>query len=195
MLAIFLIIAGALLRLMPHIPNFAPITAIALFGGVYLNKKYALILPFLTMLISDYLILYINPFDNPIVDFHKIYPLTASLHSTTLYVYGSFLLSGRIGIYLKNNKNFKHIAGGTLLASIQFFLITNFGVWATGTYDKGIDGLLQSYVMGIPFFKYTLLGDMFYTGVMLGAYELVARSTKNLYRFSSLTLLHRPTKE
>ncbi len=100
MLALFLIIGGAFLRLMPHIPNFAPITAIALFGGVYLNKKYALVIPFLAMLISDYLILYINPFGNPMIDFHKIYPLTGIFHSTTPYVYGSFLISGLIGIYL-----------------------------------------------------------------------------------------------
>ncbi len=55
-LAIALVVLGAALRFAPHLPNFAPIAAIALFGGVYLNKKYALIVPIAAMLISDYFI-------------------------------------------------------------------------------------------------------------------------------------------
>lgn len=173
MIAIFFIISGILLRLVPHIPNFAPITAIAIFSGVYLNKKTALLVPILSMAISDYLLLYINPFGNSMLDFHKIYPISAMFYSTTPYVWGSFLISGLIGLYLRKRKNAKNVIVASLFASLQFFLITNFGVWATGMYERGLDGLLQSYIMGIPFYRGTLLGDLFYTVAFFSLYELV----------------------
>ena len=48
------IIFAAIIRLMPHPPNFAPITAMALFGGLnFQNKKLAYSIPLLAMIISD----------------------------------------------------------------------------------------------------------------------------------------------
>ena len=175
MLTIFMIIGGALLRLVPHIANFAPISATALFGGSYLNKKFAILVPLTIVAVSDYLLLYINPFGDPMVNFKSIQPISAMFHSTTLYVWGSFTISGLIGIWLKNRVKPSNIIGASFLVSLQFFLITNFGVWASGMYSRGLDGLLQSYIMGLPFFKWTLMGDIFYTGVFFGAYELAIR--------------------
>ncbi|MBP5474427.1 MAG: hypothetical protein J6X92_06710, partial [Bacteroidales bacterium] len=62
-----------------------------------------------------------------------------------------------------------------LLASVIFFLISNFGTWASGLmpYTKDFSGLMTCYAAGIPFFKNTLMGDLFYCGVMFGIYELV----------------------
>lgn len=151
MLEIFMIIGGALMRLLPHAPNFAPIAAMALFGGTYLNKKYAIILPLAAMLVSD---------------------LFIGFHDTMIYVYGAFVLTGFMGIYLRKHKNFKNVIGASLFSSILFFLITNFGVWAQGMYARDITGLWQSYVMGLPFFRSTLLGDLFYVGVFFGTYEI-----------------------
>src|SRR5947207_2179553 len=111
MLAFIMIIGGVLLRLVPHIPNFAPITATSLFGGTYLSKKFAILVPLIAMILSDYLLSYING--------------TTMFHSTTLYVWGSFFISSLIGIWLRNHKNPKYILGASLAASIQFFLITN----------------------------------------------------------------------
>ena len=171
MLAILMIIGGVLLRLTPHMPNFAPIAATALFGGAYLSKRFALLVPLVAMAISDYLLLYIHPFQSPMVDFGHVYPITALFHATTVYVWGSFVVSGLIGMWLKKHKKPVFILSACLLGSIQFFLITNLGVWAGGMYSRGIDGLLQSYLMGLPFFRWTVLGDLFYTGVFFGAYE------------------------
>src|SRR3989344_3775418 len=103
-MTILMIIGAVLLRLVPHMPNFAPITAIALFGGANLSKRSALLMPLIAMAVSDYLLLYINPFRSQIVDISHFYPIKAMVHSTTLYVYGSFLLSGLIGIWLQNHK-------------------------------------------------------------------------------------------
>lgn len=175
MLAIAMIIGGILLRLVPHIPNFAPITATALFGGIYLNKRFAIFVPLLAMVVSDYLLLYVNPYRYPFFDFSNVYPIQEMFHSTTLYVWGSFIISGLIGIWLRTRRKPTYIIGATFMASLQFFLITNFGVWAGGMYSRGLDGLLQSYLMGLPFFQWTILGDLFYTGTLVGIYELAVK--------------------
>ena len=52
MLALSLIIVGILLRFAPHTPNFTPVAAIALFSAVYLERKFALIIPLLLMAVS-----------------------------------------------------------------------------------------------------------------------------------------------
>lgn len=153
---ILMIIFAIMARLLPHPANFAPITAMALFGGVYLPKKYAFLLPFGALIISDY--------------FLGFYGLEM------VWVYGSFFISGLIGLYIRKRKrkNILTIVSGTLLASLLFFLITNFGVWALpySWYSKDLGGLIQSYIAGIPFFRGTILGDLFYTGVFFGGYEL-----------------------
>lgn len=143
---------AALMRLVPHPPNFAPIAALAIFGGVYLDKRYALAVPFVAMFISD---------------------LFLGFHDTMPFVYTSFLLSGLIGLWLKGHKKIGYIIGGTLLSSILFFLITNFGVWLAGSlYPRTLPGLLESYTLALPFFRNTFLGDLFYTGLFFTSFEL-----------------------
>ena len=155
LVALFLIFLGAIFRLLPHPPNFAPIAAIALFGGVYFSKKIALILPILAMLISDYFL-----------GFYQF--------SLMAFVYLGFLITVFLGIYLKKNKKWYAVLGGSLFASILFFLLTNFGVWAfTGWYQKSFQGLIECYTMAIPFFRNTMSGDLFYVILFFGAFELV----------------------
>lgn len=160
MMAYFFIAAGIVLRMIPHLPNFAPIAAMALFGGVYLNKKYALLIPLLALFLSDLLIGFYSPW-------------------IMLSVYGSFALIGGIGFYLKKHKNARNIVGASLLGSIIFFLITNFAVWAApySFYPHTFQGLMQSYLMGLPFFRNTLMGDLFYTGAMFGLMEIAIKIT------------------
>jgi hypothetical protein len=177
MLKVLIIFGAVILRLVPHMPNFAPITALGLFGGAYLSKRFAIIIPLAAMIISDYLLLYISPYN---IDFSKIQPVSAMFHTTTPYVWGSFLISSLIGIYLREYKSTKYILGACLTASLQFFLITNFGVWAGGMYSRDLAGLLQSYLMGLPFYQWTVLGDLFYTGVFFGAYEIATRIKKQV---------------
>lgn len=162
--ALFIIVFAVVLRLVPHPPNFAPIGAMALFGGVYLNKKYALVVPIAAMFVSDMLI---------------------GFHRTMGFVYGSFLLTGLIGLWIKNHKRVGYIVGASLMSSVLFFLITNFGVWLTGSlYPKTFDGFMQCYLLAVPFFRNTLIGDLFYTALFFGAYEVILegiRRYENLY--------------
>ena len=170
---ITIILFVALLRLFPHPPNFAPVGAMALFGGVYLSKRYSIVTIVSTLLISDYFLLYINPFSAHWINFSTLYSPLALFHSTTVFVYASFVANILIGWLIAKNRSLFTIGAGSLAASLQFFLVTNFAVWAMGMYTRGFDGLVQSYIMGLPFFKYTLFGDAYYTVALFGAYELV----------------------
>ena len=163
---ISIIFFAVILRLLPHPPNVAPITAMALFGGVYMNRKFALIVPLIALFISD---------------------LVLGFHDTMIYVYGSFFISGLIGIFLNQRKTFHTVLIGTFIATILFFLITNFGVWAAGSmYPKTSSGLIQSYLMGIPFYRNTIIGDYLYVGIFFFGYELfmnILHSSRKIFDF------------
>jgi len=141
-------------RLMPHPWNFTPIGAIALFSGFYFGKRYAFALPILAMLSSDIFLGFYS-------------------WKLMILVYGSLLLYVALGFWLKKHKKWYTVLGSSLLCSVLFFLITNFAVWAfTPWYPKIFSGLIQCYIMAIPFFRNTLLGDLFYVTTFFGAYEI-----------------------
>lgn len=145
------VLIAVVLRLVPHIPNFAPIGAMALFGGAYLDKRYALLMPLVAMFISD---------------------LFLGFHQTMPYVYVSFLITGFIGLTLRNRTNNTRLFFSSLGASLIFFVITNFGVWAEGRlYPQTLEGLARCYLLALPFFRNTLLGDLFYVMVFFGIYK------------------------
>ncbi|MGQ9798154.1 MAG: DUF6580 family putative transport protein [Ignavibacterium sp.] len=147
-----MILAAAFVRLIPHPPNFAPIAAMALFGGAYFNKKsFAFAVPLAAMFLTDAVI---------------------GFHSSMWIVYLSFALIVLIGMFMLKNVNIKNVVLASVTASISFFIITNFGVWAFGTmYPKNIAGLIECYIAAIPFIQNTLLGDLFYSGIMFGIFE------------------------
>lgn len=161
-IAAVLILFAAFSRLMPHPMNFAPIAAIALFAAVYMDKKYAFILPIAAMLLSDIFI---------------------GFYAGIEWVYGAFTLVAFIGLWLKKrveNKNggakAGYIFGATLFSSIVFFIVTNLGVWVSGMYyEMNLKGLIECYTMAIPFFRNSLGGDLFYAAAMFGVYELVTK--------------------
>src|SRR3989344_6780587 len=155
LLPYFLIFAGALLRLVPHLPNFAPIGAVALFGAVYLKKRDALWVPILAMVASDFFI----GFDSVV---------------SRITVYGSFLIVGLIGLWVRNHKNLGTVLGGSLFGSVMFYLITNFAYFYPPVmYSHDLNGVVSSYFNALPFFRNTLLSDLFYVSVMFGVYDAV----------------------
>lgn len=161
MLAYFLIFLGAFLRILPHPANFAPIAAIALFGSAYLNKKLALILPLVAMIISDYFI----GFDSL---------------SSRLTVYGTFILVGLLGFWLRVKRSPGRIVAASLAGSLIFYLITNFAfLYPAGMYSHDLNGVMSSYINALPFFRNTLLGDLFYVSLFFGIYELASYYVKN----------------
>lgn len=147
-----MILAAAFVRLLPHPPNFAPIAAMALFGGAYFNKKsFAFAVPLAAMFITDAII---------------------GFHSGMWIVYLSFALIVLIGMLMLKKINVKNVVLASFSASISFFIITNFGVWAFGAmYPKNIAGLVECYIAAIPFIQNTLVGDLFFSGIMFGIFE------------------------
>lgn len=153
LIAAGLILAAAFTRLIPHYPNFTAVSAIALFGGTYFsNKKAAFIIPLLAMFLTD---------------------LVLGFHKTMWAVYLSLALIVMIGFLLANKKKTVNVIGATLASSVLFFVITNFAQWLSDPfYAKTGAGLVQCFTMAIPFFQYSVLGDLFYVGVLFGAFEL-----------------------
>lgn len=157
MLAISLIIIGILLRFVPHAANFSPVAAIAIFSGAYLNKRYALLVPLCLMIISDIFLGY-----------HNVIPFT----------WGAFAVITILGFFIKNNKNIASIFFTSLLSASLFYIVTNFGVWLMGWYPHNWKGLMDCYIMGLPFFRVFTVSTLVYSFVFFGAYELVARRVK-----------------
>ena len=65
----------------------------------------------------------------------------------------------------------------TLAGAMQFFLVTNFALWASsiGSFPKTAGGLAACYVAGIPLFWNTLAGDAFYATLLFGGMALAER--------------------
>lgn len=159
-ISLLLIIIGVSGRLLPHLWNFTPVVAIALFAGVYLGRTYAWLLPTIVMLISDLFI-----------GFYEL--------EVMLVVYGSLIIVGALGRLIKKYKNIETITAASITASLIFFLATNWAVWQfTPWYAKTLDGLMYAYVMGLPFFRNALLGNLFYTFTLFGAYETIMFGAK-----------------
>lgn len=163
-LIIFGLIALAIAsRLLPHPPNFTPVAAIALFGGAYfLDKRLAFAVPFAIMFLSDLII---------------------GLHDTLLFVYIGFAIAVGIGYLIRNKISMASVTAGALAGAVVFYLITNFGVWIMGTmYPHTLQGLADSYIAGIPFFRYTILGNLVYCAALFGSFEIASRYIPSLQR-------------
>jgi hypothetical protein len=106
--------------------------------------------------------------------------LFLGFHSTIPFVYISFLIAGLIGFRLSQNKKTLTIIIAALSSSMLFYLITNFGVWlVSGMYPHTIAGLINCFVLALPFYRNTILGDLIYVGVFFGSYELIRKLVFN----------------
>ena len=164
-----LIGAVALVRLLSlPIHNFAPIGAMALFGGVYFKDKlFAFLVPLMALFVTDVII---ELMGGP------------GFYKGMIAVYAAFFMVGCIGLLIRNQVNFRNVVAGALASSILFFLITNFATWLGNPfYTQNLGGLMTSYAAGLAFYRNeifgsfffnTVLGDLFFTGVLIGAYAL-----------------------
>jgi hypothetical protein len=164
-----MIVLAALSRLLPHPPNFSPVEAIALFGGAYFAKRWAAVwVPLAAMFLSDLALGLVNG------GIYWSYFLSAGF----LLVYVCIALSALLGFGLRGRVSVLRVGAYSLLGSVLFFLVTNFGAWLGSTmYPQTGAGLAAAYVAGIPFFQYTLLGTLFYSALLFGSFAwLRARS-------------------
>jgi hypothetical protein len=164
LLVVGMIFVAAMLRVLPHPPNFTPIAAIALFGGAVLSdKRWAVGVPLLIMFLSDW-----------VIGFHRLAPL----------IYLSFVVMVFMGTFLGERKRILPVGFVAVGASIFFFVVSNFGVWAFGgLYPHTLDGLVACYVAALPFFQNTVLGTLFYSVLLFGGLRLLE---KGVPRFRAL---------
>jgi hypothetical protein len=171
---ITLVLLAAFSRLIPHAPNFTAVGAMALFGGAYFSRKsLALLVPLLALWLSDILL-------NNLI-YREYYP-TFTL-AVNPWTYGTFAALVGLGALTLRKVEPGSVVATSVLASVIFFLVSNFSVWlGSSAYPQNATGLMLCYVAGEPFFWNTLLGDLFYAGLLFGGFELVQR------RFPSLAV-------
>lgn len=171
-LLIVLVLVAACARLVPHVYNVAPVTAVTLFAAAYLpSRRWSILLPLAAMFFSD-LVLYAT----------KDIAYRDIALGNMLFVYSAFAGIALLGQWLRKNVTFARIVGTTLAGSGVFFLVTNFGSWwllsqplSTGepaTYSRTFSGLINSYVAGVPFFRGTFIGDLVYTTILFGGFAV-----------------------
>ena len=146
-LALGLIFFGVATRLIPHPANVTAIGALALWSTtLFRSRSVAILLPLLTLFVTD---------------------LILGFHSTVLWVYGAFACIGVLSIWLEPRVSWARTFAGSVIASLLFFGLTNFGVWLTGElYPMTSQGLEECYLMGVPFLRNQVWGDLLYSGVL-----------------------------
>ncbi len=147
------ILVAAVLRLVPHPPNFTPIGAMALFSGAYLGRRaIAFAAPLGALLLSD---------------------LVLGFYHGQATVYFSVALIVMIGMLALRRVSALRVGAAAMASSVLFFVITNFGMWLfSGFYPRTIAGLEACYVAAIPFFQNTVAGDLFYAVLLFGGFKV-----------------------
>ncbi|MBW0433004.1 hypothetical protein HGB47_05170 [Leptospira yasudae] len=160
------VILSGISRFLPHPSNFTSVGAMTVYSGARVQGWKAFVYPMFMMLVTDFILSKIHGFDW----FYEGLPV----------VYCSLLVNVFLGrIFLKNNDKFVSVAAVSLLASVQFFILSNFSVWAfSSLYPKTSVGLLTCYIAAIPYFGGTLLGNMIYTPVLFGVLDRVELKVK-----------------
>lgn len=170
---ILLIIIASLYRIMPGRPwGFAPQLAMAIFGGAIIkDKKFAFILPLLSMFISDalYEVLYRNGVGN-IQGFYEG-------QLTNYILFGLMVFFG----FLIRNFNVGRIALASIAAPTAYFFLSNFMIWASSSPLAGLgrpktfNGLLLTLGDGLPFYAWSIAATVIFSAILFGSYYLITR--------------------
>lgn len=143
-LPISLILILALARLIPHPPNFTPIIAVAILSGYFFKNIY---ISFLTLIISM-----------------LIADIFLGFHSNIFFVYISLLIISYTFFKIGEKINYKNLIFYSFFGSLVFFIISNFGVWLLGEmYEKNLTGIIECYILAIPFFGNTFLSTLIFS--------------------------------
>ena len=154
-LPISLILILSFSRLIPHPSNFTPILAVGVFSGFYFrNFLLGVFIVIFSMFLGD---------------------LYLGFHDKMFFTYISLAIAVALGLLIKRLK-FTEILFSGLASSVCFFIITNFGAWLTlEMYEKNLAGLLQSYILAVPFFHNTLISTLLYLAVLKLLFNFVVR--------------------
>jgi hypothetical protein len=163
-----IVVLAALTRLVPHPPNVTAVAATALFGGAYFrSRRLAFLMPLVAMLLSDFVLGLL------------VYGMTSMKSQPVVYL--CMLIMVAIGRIIQTRRSVANIALATLVSSFIFYLVTNFAVWAFDSlYPTTWAGLTACYTAAIPFFRNSLIGDIFFASVLFGGFALLERFSVSL---------------
>jgi len=148
------VLIGIIGRLIIHIPDVTPLTSLCLFAPTVFPKRQSFFILFLTLLVSDMCLHFLNH-----------YPVFGSW---TLFTYSGWIGIAFFGfIFAKKPSLFRALLF-TFYASLIFWIWTNFGTWCTTSiYPHTMQGLLACYIAGIPFLKNSVFGSLAWTSVLI----------------------------
>lgn len=164
-LAVLLILAAAISRVVMYPNNFSPVIGMAIFAGAVIkDKRLAFILPLASMLLADVLF-----------EVFKIAP--GFWGWGQLLGYGILALITIIAFNLKKI-HVSNVIGYSIVSSVIFFILSNLSFFLIDnpiyhTYTQDPSGFLQCYIQALPFFRTSIIADLVYSGVLFGAYYLV----------------------
>ncbi len=151
-LGIFLILAFT--RFIPHPPNFTSLIALSFYVPAIFGLR------FLPLVLISYVLT----------------DLFIGFHNTIFFTWGSVIAIGFLSKYLNSSiilRIFGAMGGATL-----FFIITNYGVWLNGMYDQSLKGLMESYLMGLPFYGYNIVSTIIFSCIIELIYYLAKLKLK-----------------
>lgn len=165
-----IILLAALSRLIPHPNNFAPLGGMALFGGYYFAKKWqSFVVTAGSWWLADLAL-------NNIV-YKQYFPTFTWISPSFITVAIALLAIIFISKLVIKKANIQSILLASILSSIAFFIITNFGTYLE-RYPQNLTGLSAAFIAGVPFFTNTLLGDLVYSGILFGLYGFAVNRFK-----------------
>jgi hypothetical protein len=160
------VFTASISRLMPHPFNFTPIIGMSLMAGSVLqNRKLSLLVVLLSMFISDVLTIHFINFN-----YSTYIGYFSSLSAISVYVSLVFIV-----LFSEKVKNFKpslKLAFIGLSSGLFFWIITNLGVWLSGSlpYPISIEGFTACFAAAIPFLSNQLIGDVLFTTIFAGIF-------------------------
>jgi hypothetical protein len=154
-----LVALGVLSRFAGIAPNFAAVSAIALFAGFFFaSRMVAVAVPVAAMLISDALI-----------GWHDARVMAV--------VYACLAMPVLFRSWMRMSPTLGRGLVAAMVCSMAFFLFTNLAVWAFGSmYGHDLAGLALCFERALPFFRFTIAGDAVFAVLLFGAYGLATRS-------------------
>lgn len=170
LIVLVVITVGMASRLLPHLPNLAPLGALALLAGAYLGRRYwSVIVPLGLLFVSD---LVINNTSS-----REYFPDVEGVvwfADYMIYTWMSVALIVGVAFVILKKVTPLRVLGSAVVASVLFYLVSNFGVWMHGTiYTKDFTGLLECYIAAIPYFRSTLMSNVVFSAVAFTAIEYV----------------------
>jgi len=178
--ALILLLSGVFFRvirvdLAPGVlPNFSPLMAAALCGALFLPGWLGLFVPVTALLLSDVLL--------------NLHFGESPISRQLLWTLPCYLLAVTIGWFLrKRQERFWLVMGGTCIASLIFYLVTNTGSWlGLAAYQQNFAGWIQSMTIGLSgypptwtFFRNSLLGDLLFAALFLGVERMISELPEN----------------